>query len=161
MRKTILITAVSLVFVFTSCNDTRNNSKDVNEDLEIVDSREAEFIEKVDTEINDEHNSRNSLDWAGTYEGILPCADCPGISTTLIINDDETYKVEQKFLDRDGVVSSEGKFKWDNDGSVIHIKTEEDTKFLFKIEENRIRMLNQEGEIIRGSFEDEYILEKK
>ena len=25
----------------------------------------------------DMHNSRNSLDWAGTYEGVLACADCP------------------------------------------------------------------------------------
>ena len=29
------------------------------------------------------HNSRNALDWAGTYEGVLPCADCPGIQTRL------------------------------------------------------------------------------
>ena len=24
-------------------------------------------------------NAANSLDWAGKYEGVLPCADCEGI----------------------------------------------------------------------------------
>jgi uncharacterized lipoprotein NlpE involved in copper resistance len=37
------------------------------------------------------HNSRISLDWAGTYEGVLPCADCPGTKTRLTLNQDGSY----------------------------------------------------------------------
>ncbi|HSH50375.1 MAG TPA: copper resistance protein NlpE N-terminal domain-containing protein, partial [Bacteroidales bacterium] len=29
----------------------------------------------------DMHTSEISLDWQGTYKGVLPCADCPGIET--------------------------------------------------------------------------------
>jgi len=29
------------------------------------------------------HNSRNALDWAGTYAGVLPCADCPDVQARL------------------------------------------------------------------------------
>ena len=47
------------------------------------------------------HSSRNSLDWAGTYEGVLPCADCPGIRTRLTLNRDESYELSTLTLDRD------------------------------------------------------------
>ncbi len=32
-----------------------------------------------------------SVDWPGTYQGILPCADCEGIKTQLLINKDLNY----------------------------------------------------------------------
>src|SRR5262249_20486174 len=41
----------------------------------------------------DIHNSRNSLDWAGTYEGVLPCADCLGTKTRLTLNHDDSYRL--------------------------------------------------------------------
>ncbi len=41
-------------------------------------------------------NSLTSLDWAGTYQGILPCADCPGIKTQLVLNSDMTYQAENQ-----------------------------------------------------------------
>ncbi len=41
----------------------------------------------------DMHTSQNSLDWAGVYEGVLPCADCPGIQTRLTLSRDETYEL--------------------------------------------------------------------
>jgi uncharacterized lipoprotein NlpE involved in copper resistance len=41
----------------------------------------------------DVHNSRNALDWAGTYEGVLPCADCPGTKTRLTLNYDGSYRL--------------------------------------------------------------------
>ena len=37
---------------------------------------------------------------AGTYEGTLPAADCPGIKTVLIINADSTYQLQQDYIDR-------------------------------------------------------------
>ena len=40
------------------------------------------------------HNSRNSLDWAGIYEGVLPCADCPGIQTRLTLSRDESVRTQ-------------------------------------------------------------------
>lgn len=32
------------------------------------------------------HSSRNSLDWAGTYEGVLPCSGCRGVRTLSLIH---------------------------------------------------------------------------
>ena len=33
----------------------------------------------------DIHNAETSLDYRGTYRGVLPAADCPGIETTLTL----------------------------------------------------------------------------
>lgn len=38
-------------------------------------------------------NSRSSLDWAGTYRGNLPCADCPGIKTEITLLADGSYRM--------------------------------------------------------------------
>lgn len=42
-------------------------------------------------------DSKNK-DCYGTYEGILPCADCGGIKTTLKINSDATYDLRSEYL---------------------------------------------------------------
>jgi uncharacterized lipoprotein NlpE involved in copper resistance len=48
----------------------------------------------------DMHNSRNSLDWAGSYEGVLPCADCPGIKTRLVLSPDGQFELSTQYMDR-------------------------------------------------------------
>ena len=43
------------------------------------------------TAVVDMHNAENSLDIEGTYTGTLPAADCPGIKTTLTLNNDKSF----------------------------------------------------------------------
>lgn len=40
------------------------------------------------------YNAMNSLDLAGTYQGVLPCADCNGIATEILINNDQTFVIK-------------------------------------------------------------------
>ena len=35
--------------------------------------------------------SQNALDWPGMYEGVLPCASCEGIQTTLTLLADNRH----------------------------------------------------------------------
>lgn len=46
--------------------------------------------------------SMNELksDYTGTFSGVLPCADCPGIETKLTLNADNTYKLEMVYQER-------------------------------------------------------------
>ena len=37
------------------------------------------------------------FDKAGVYYGVLPCADCSGIETTLELMGDQTYKLTQVY----------------------------------------------------------------
>lgn len=48
------------------------------------------------------HNSKNPLDWNGTYRGILPCADCEGIKTEVTLHKDRTYEIARKYLGQGG-----------------------------------------------------------
>ena len=41
--------------------------------------------------VNDEHNAQNSLDYIGMYQGVVPCADCEGIETSLSLEDETNY----------------------------------------------------------------------
>ncbi|GGD94473.1 copper resistance protein NlpE [Planktosalinus lacus] len=49
---------------------------------------------EINTEMEqapDISTSENSLDWHGTYQGILPCADCEGIQTEVTLHDNNTH----------------------------------------------------------------------
>ncbi len=68
----------------------------------------------------DLHTSQNSLDWAGVYEGISPCADCPGIKTRLTLNSDGTYERVVHYLGLQGTGQTvRGLFTWQAGGNAI------------------------------------------
>ena len=68
----------------------------------------------------DTHNSRNSLDWAGTYEGVGPCADCPGIAMSLTLDQDGSYTLVSRYIDRPAPPRvNHGTFTWQASGNAI------------------------------------------
>ena len=72
----------------------------------------------------DMHTSRNSLDWAGTYEGLLPCADCAGLHMKLSLEQDGSFEIVSRRLVRDAAPSSaRGQFDWGPDGNIIGLGT--------------------------------------
>ncbi|HMN76371.1 MAG TPA: copper resistance protein NlpE N-terminal domain-containing protein [Burkholderiaceae bacterium] len=71
------------------------------------------------------HSSRNALDWAGTYEGVMPCADCPGIKTRLTLRQDGSYEVTSEYIDRKAATRVErGKFVWLPGGNAVQLEGE-------------------------------------
>ncbi|MEL4427801.1 copper resistance protein NlpE [Shewanella indica] len=102
--------------------------------------------------------SQNSLDWDGSYKGLLPCADCSGIETTLTLKEDNSYRLQQVYQGKDESIFSEtGKFTWDGSGSKITL--EDGSKYL--VGENQLFMLDREGNRITGSLADNYRLNKE
>src|SRR5215470_3679838 len=68
----------------------------------------------------DTHNSRNSLDWPGTYEGVGPCADCPGIVMSLTLDQDGSYTLISRYIDRPAPPRvNHGTFTWQASGNAI------------------------------------------
>lgn len=106
------------------------------------------------------HNSQNSLDWSGTYIGIIPCADCPGIETTVVLNQDETFTYKASYLERNLILIDSGKFMWHDHGSIVHIKGKE-VDMKYKVGENQLFSLDQEEKIIDGPLHNNYILKKE
>lgn len=104
------------------------------------------------------HNSRNSVDWAGTYQGTLPCADCPGIRYTITLNGDNSYLLKTRYLEKgDSVFTESGTFSWDENGGKITLA---DRGEKFQVGENRLFHLDMEGNRITGNLADHYILTK-
>lgn len=145
--KTIIISAV-VMLVFISCG-SKNTKKDS--------SAKQETPAVADT-----HNSRNSLDFAGVYEGTIPCADCPGIKVAITLDSEGNYTKTMTYIDKEpnNVFTDKGRFEWDDSGSNITLKGGKDTE-MYKVGENRLFMLDKEGNRITGSLADKYVLNKK
>src|SRR5215472_3219133 len=93
----------------------------------------------------DMHNSRNSLDWAGTYEGVLPCAGCPGTRTRLTLNQDGSYSLVTQALGSRGAARSvRGVFAWQPGGNAITLD-ERGGRQQFSVGEGRLTLLRPEG----------------
>lgn len=105
-------------------------------------------------------NSQNALDWTGLYSGILPCADCGGIQTSLELAKDNTYKLKQVYLGKDeNSFDTSGKFEWNKEGGMITVGEGEGMMKL-KVGENFLTMLDREGNKITGELADNYVLAK-
>lgn len=93
----------------------------------------------------DSHTSRNSLDWAGVYEGVLPCADCPGIKTRLTLGSDGTFERQTQYLDRETVPRTErGRFTWHASGNAISLDANGGGQ-QYAVGEGRLILLNRDG----------------
>ncbi|MFD1631250.1 copper resistance protein NlpE [Pseudopedobacter beijingensis] len=107
-------------------------------------------------------NSQTSLDWAGTYSGTLPCADCEGIKTTITINQDGKFERKSEYLGKgdNNIFDEKGTFTWDSAGRNIITKIGTET-YQYKVGEGFLQQLDQEGNEITGNLADHYILKKK
>ena len=117
-------------------------------------------IFKPKTQQEATHSSRLSIDWAGVYTGILPCADCEGIKVKLTLNNDETYELSYLYLGKDDMpVVFSGTFTWNDAGSVICLPRENFPTY-YKVCEKQLFMLDIFGERITGDLADMYTLTK-
>jgi heat shock protein HslJ len=108
------------------------------------------------------HNSANSLDWAGEYKGVIPCADCEGIATSLTLNMDNSYQLSTTYLGKNAMpFEQQGHFEWDAKGSVIRLLEQKNGPALYKVGENQLIQLDMEGQLITGHLADKYKLTKQ
>lgn len=135
-----------LAFTLMSCTNQSSKNEDATTD---------------DQTVVDMHTSEISLDWAGVYEGTMPCASCEGIETVVELKDDNTFTATYTYMGEDEyTVSNEGMFTWDESGQVVTLVAEEDTK-QFKVGENHITLLGEDGEVNTGELAEFYVLKKK
>lgn len=104
------------------------------------------------------HDAENSLDYCGTYSGIIPAADCPGINVTLSVNEDKTFYLVYDYIDRDSKFESKGIYSVK--GNYLITVGEKNDSTFYKVEENKLRILDGDKQIIRGKLEDKFILNK-
>lgn len=112
-------------------------------------------------QLNDGHNAQNSLDWFGTYEGTLPCSDCPGIKTTIVLNQNNTYSKTSEYIGKENPkFDEEGKIEWHDNGRDITLIPTKGESEIYKVIEGSLVMLDREGNEITGELAPHYILKK-
>lgn len=104
----------------------------------------------------DIHNAETSLDYRGTYRGVLPAADCPGIETTLTLKPDGTYSLHEEYLERNARFDAEGAYTLH--GNLLTLEGSDTT--WYKVEENRLRRLTTDRKEVEGPLAEHYVLRK-
>lgn len=152
MKTKLIVLAISSLAIMTSCTGkkTTPNAAD-NDSANVVDT----------TASNKDNVDLTSV--AGTYEGTLPAADCPGIKIVITINADSTYLLKQDYIDKkDGHDEASGIFKV-LDGKVLMLvrpSTGEQTFYKVK-NANSIIMTDSMGVEPEGETAKLYVLKKK
>jgi copper homeostasis protein (lipoprotein) len=142
-----IITVIAIVVIF-GCKGSQSS---------------APPIDQVEMEkTGSTHTSQNSLDWDGIYRGILPCADCEGIQTTIYLRKDLSFTTKTKYLGKsDTVYESSGKFGWNEKGNtILLIPSEKGQGAQYLVGENILTQLDMQSKKITGKNAAGYILTK-
>lgn len=108
-----------------------------------------------------QHTSQNSLDWAGTYSGTVPCADCEGIGTNITLRSNNTFRIERTYLGRSAApFVDSGRIVWRKDGRTIELRHGSNERELCLVGEERLTLLDRNGAVIRGALSQRYLLTK-
>ncbi|KDM90126.1 copper resistance protein NlpE [Photobacterium galatheae] len=161
-----LAMGMGLAAVLVGCDQSSSES----EQAQKVDAAQEVASEVVQTEsqpefayVDTEHNARNSLDWNGTYAGTIPCADCAGIETVLVLNLDGTFSLTETYLGADDQAqfSHQGSFSWNEAGNTITLTNDSGDDIQFFVGENQLFRLDREGKRITGELAEMYVLSKQ
>ncbi|ABN62353.1 copper resistance protein NlpE [Shewanella baltica] len=148
MKKSLCYIALLALFT-TACSEAPKEET-------AVDTAQAQTEAAKSAPVGD--TSQNSLDWAGSYEGVLPCASCEGMQTLITLQADNSFVQETVYLGKDEkILKLMGKAAWDEKGQKITL--EDGTQYL--VGENQLIMLDTEGQRITGDLAANYVLKKK
>jgi copper homeostasis protein (lipoprotein) len=164
--KTILCASIFLTAIsISACNNTGVPNTGVDSIPEAPDTSVSPMKINPDSSaslpVGD--NSMTSLDWNGTYKGVVPCADCEGIETVITLNLDKTYALGTKYLGKKDVKSyvKTGNFEWSADGGSVTLKGISNGPSQYKVGENKLFQLDMQGKMIEGALASKYILTKQ
>lgn len=132
----ILVCSCALL---AACNNSAKTNKSAGADSTSI-------------EVTDIHNAENSLDYEGTYKGVFPAADCPGIETTLTLNPDKTFSLHSVYIDRDSSFDEKGTYTLKD--NLLTLNEEGGELSYYKVEENHLRKLTMDKQEITGELAD-------
>lgn len=119
----------------------------------VVTPAETPVEQTVSTDVKSENDV--------TFEGTIPCADCPGIKTKLELDwEDKTFELESVYLEtKEGEFKSKGTFEVSEDKSFVTLKEANSTEVkVFYITEDAAYLVEKVGD---KTTKEEYKLSKK
>lgn len=131
------IASFFFVIALISCQSTGNRSKD-NAD-----------------------NLQQPQEFSGTYHGLTPCADCPGIEMQVSFSPDSIFYETSEYLERATKFSDTGRWKKSDSLLTVDFSGRDPHQRFFKIiNDSAIQMLDGSGVAITGPLAEHYILKK-
>ncbi|MCI7453003.1 MAG: copper resistance protein NlpE [Prevotella sp.] len=149
MKKRFMILAVAAVALMASCGDKKTARNEASEDsISVADTTAATLdISAV----------------AGSYEGTLPAADCPGLKTVITLNADSTYQMQQDAIDRkDGHDEASGIFEINDGNILVLVRPSSGDRTYIKVKDaDSIVMTDSVGNEPEGEMAKLYVLTRK
>lgn len=161
----------ALTFILAGCDTAENAATQQAEPVaDTLPSKVSDSIATVTDSVSSAASAvtesieeSSAASWQGTYQGTLPCADCAGIDYTLTLNEDQTYSLTQVYQGKEGAepATSEGKFHWNDTGSVITLEDGSDTPNQYFVGDDMLMKLDINGEKVTGDMAALYNLQKQ
>lgn len=155
MKKNIFFLMLSLGILW-SCNAGNNqevNSIDTTATVTNIPSNSNTAAVPVNS---------NTAAAVGTYKGVLPCADCDGIETVIVLKADGSYTRTITYLGKkeNNVLSGSGNWTWVNDFT-INLGSSVEGPARYDVTEDKLIQLDMAGNRITGELASQYELKKQ
>lgn len=152
MKKNFVFIAIAAAAFTASCADKKTAQDNTGNDTTNVAQDSASASSSIDL-----------ASIAGTYEGKFPAADCPGIKTTVTINADSTYQMQQDYIDRkDGHDEASGVLQVLDGKVLMLVRPSSGEHTFFKVKgEGSIILTDSLGNEPEGEIAKLYVLTKK
>lgn len=126
--------AIGLTGALTACNDKPEQQEATTETTAATEQQANEVYTLA----------------PGTFTGVTPCADCPGINTELELTASPTepnkgeYVLTEKYLERPQMLISAG--TWEMDGNIYTLDdgTASNVRYYRALNSNQMRMLSRD-----------------
>lgn len=94
------------------------------------------------------------LDSSKTYTGTLPCADCSGIQTTLLLNGNHTYTLTSLYIGRDTSFVEKGTWQQveKNNMQVYQLQNAGTISYYERVDQYTLKMLDTRAHVIDAPF---------
>lgn len=150
MKKVSLGLLLFITLLITSCGGKKAENTTVVEEQQI----------EVEATLP-EGSAQMSLDYLGTYSGVLPTASGEGMNVTVVLDSDSSYTKTISYIGKkDAPITIKGKYVWSADGNTITLESVEKPNQYF-VSEGKIIQLDTEGKRITGDLANMQILTKE
>ena len=119
---------------------------------------------RINTALNqmnsdDEQVSQSIEDLPAVFSGVLPCADCPGIETVIVLNETGFEELSHYQERGNNLFQEEG--TWSLSGDTLKLYRSEDELYkAFIFSREQIKQLDQDLQPITGVLEENYVLDR-
>ena len=152
MKSNFFVLAIIGSLLFMSCSDGTKSEKADESSAAMPGTPAAAGVAEAADAL---------ADISGTYTGILPCADCEGLKTTIILNSDKSYEIDEEYLGKKVTNKTNGR-PWIVKDDIVTLDSMKNSKPVkYKIEDNSIVQLDANGNKMTGPMADKYILKKQ